>query len=56
MHIVKKVKDSKPQDITCGIMRILTSSKDSEAVDVAHVTIVNSTKTHYHEKLTEIFP
>lgn len=55
MHIVRKVKDSNPREITCGIMRDLTTSKDFESMDFVHVTISDSTKKHYHKKLTEVY-
>ena len=54
-HIVRRVKDATPREITCGIMRDLTNSKDSKAFDFVHVTITDSTKKHYHKKLTEVY-
>ncbi len=54
-HIVRKVKDAKPRDITCGVMRDLTNSTDCKNMDMVHVTITDSTKKHYHKKLTEIY-
>ena len=54
-HIVRKVKDSKSKQITCGLMRKLTDEKDFKGMDFAHVTIKNSTKKHYHKKLTEVY-
>lgn len=55
MHIVRKVKDSNPREITCGIMRDLTNSEDFNGMDFVHVTISDSTKRHYHKKLTEVY-
>jgi len=54
-YIIRKTKDSKPKDITCGVMRKLTSSEDFKGMDFVHVTIRNSTKEHYHKKLTEVY-
>ncbi|MBT3583162.1 cupin domain-containing protein [Candidatus Woesearchaeota archaeon] len=54
-HIVRKVKAAKPREITCGLMRDLTNSNDCKDVDMVHVTITDSTKEHYHKKLTEIY-
>lgn len=54
-HIVRKVKDANPREITCGIMRDLTTSKDFQGMDFVHVTISDSTKKHYHKKLTEVY-
>lgn len=36
-------------------MRELTNSKDFQDMDLAHVTIKDSTKKHYHKKLTEVY-
>lgn len=55
MHIVRRIKDAKPKRITCGIMRKLTDLKDSKKFDFVHVTIKDSTKRHYHKKLTEVY-
>jgi mannose-6-phosphate isomerase-like protein (cupin superfamily) len=52
---IKKIKDSHPKDITCGIMRNLTTVKDSKEMDFAHVTITDETQKHYHKKLTECY-
>ena len=54
-HIIKDIKDSSPREITCGLMRDLTSSKDFKDMDMVHVTITDSTKRHYHKKLTEVY-
>jgi mannose-6-phosphate isomerase-like protein (cupin superfamily) len=54
-HIVRKVKDSNPRDITCGVMRDLTTSKDYMGMDMVHVTISDATKRHFHKKLTECY-
>jgi len=54
-HIVKKVQDAKPMEITCGILRNLTVSDDCKDMDFAHVTITDNTKKHYHKKLTEVY-
>jgi len=54
-HIVKKVKDAKPREITCGTMRDLTNSKDFKGMDFVHVTITKPTQKHYHKKLTEVY-
>ena len=55
MHIVRKVKDSNPGEITCGVMRNLTKTEDFQGMDFVHVTISDSTKKHYHKKLTEVY-
>ncbi len=55
MHIVRKVKDAKPREITCGIMHSLTTPKDFKDMDFVHVTITDTTKRHYHKKLTEVY-
>jgi mannose-6-phosphate isomerase-like protein (cupin superfamily) len=54
-HLVKKVQSSSPTQITCGTMRKLTTSNDFKDMDVVHVTITDSTKKHYHKKLTEVY-
>jgi mannose-6-phosphate isomerase-like protein (cupin superfamily) len=54
-HIVRNIKDSNPKGITCGIMRKLTDSNDFKDMDFVHVTIKDSTKRHYHKKLTEVY-
>lgn len=54
-YIIRKIKDSKPKDITCGVMRKLTSLEDFKGMDFVHVTIADSTKEHYHKKLTEVY-
>lgn len=36
-------------------MRKLTSQKDFTGMDFVHVTIKDSTKKHYHKKLTECY-
>lgn len=53
-HIVRRLKDTKPAEITCGIMRSLIE-KESPAVSIIHVTIKDVTKKHYHKKLTEFY-
>jgi len=55
MHIVRKVSGSNPKKITCGIMRKLTKKEDFEGMDFVHITIKDSTKKHYHKKLTEVY-
>ncbi len=55
MYVVKKVKDVSPQEITCGIMRELTNSKDFKDMSIIHVRITGSTKKHYHKDSTEIY-
>lgn len=54
-HIIRKVKGSKPREISCGILRGLTSSRDFNKMDFAHVTISEPTKRHFHKKLTEVY-
>ena len=54
-HLVRKVQDVDPRQITCGLMRKLTDAKDFKGMDFVHVTIKDSTKKHYHKKLTEIY-
>lgn len=54
-HIVRRVQDANPKQITCGLMRKLTDAKDFNGMDFVHVTIKNSTKKHYHKKLTEVY-
>lgn len=36
-------------------MRNLTNSKDFDGIDFIQVTIKDSTKKHYHKKLTEVY-
>lgn len=55
MHIVRDVKASDKNKITCGIMRKLTDSNDFSGMDFVHVTIKDSTKQHYHKKITEAY-
>ena len=55
VHIVRKVKDSNPQEITCGMMRKLTKPEDFKGMDFVHATIKDSTKKHYHKTLTEVY-
>ena len=55
MYIVRKVADADSKEITCGIMRQLTGPKDFSHMDFVHVTITDSTKKHYHKKLTEVY-
>lgn len=54
-HIVRKVTDVNPSQITCGLMRKLTDASDFNGMDFVHVTITDSTKRHYHKKLTEVY-
>jgi len=54
-HIVRKLKEAKPAEITCGVMRKLTDAKDFHGMDLVHVTIKEPTKKHYHKKLTEVY-
>jgi len=54
-YIIRKIKDSNPKDITCGVMRKLTTPEDFEGMDFVHVTITDATKRHYHKKLTECY-
>ncbi|MBU3897182.1 MAG: cupin domain-containing protein [Nanoarchaeota archaeon] len=54
-HIIRRVKDADPKEITCGTMRNLTTEKDSKDFDFIHVTITGPTKKHYHKKLTEVY-
>ena len=54
-HLVRKLKDAKPSEITCGLMRKLTDTNDFKDMDVVHVTIKDSTKKHFHRKLTEVY-
>jgi mannose-6-phosphate isomerase-like protein (cupin superfamily) len=54
-YIIRKVQDTNPRQITCGLRRELTNLKDFQDMDVVHVTIKDSTKKHYHKKLTEVY-
>jgi len=54
-YLIRKVKDADPEQITCGLMRKLTDSEDFKDMDFVHVTIKDSTKRHYHKKLTEVY-
>ncbi len=54
-YIIKKIQDSNPKEITCGIMRNLTTLEDFKGMDFAHVTITDKTKKHYHKELTECY-
>ena len=54
-HLVKRVESATSEQITCGIMRKLTDKNDFKNIDFAHVTITDSTKKHYHKKLTEVY-
>jgi len=54
-HIVRKVQGAEVKQITCGLMRKMTDSKDFQGMDFVHVTIKDSTKKHYHKKLTEVY-
>jgi mannose-6-phosphate isomerase-like protein (cupin superfamily) len=55
MHVVRNIKDSDPKQITCGVMRELTSFKDFKDLNFIHVTIRDSTQRHYHKKQTEAY-
>lgn len=55
MYVVRGIEDADPKEITCGIMRNLTDSKDFKDMNFIHVTITGSTKEHYHRKLTEVY-
>ena len=55
MHIVRKINNSNSREITCGIIKDLTNTSDFKDMDFAHVTITDSTKKHYHKKLTEVY-
>lgn len=52
---IKKIQDAAPKEITCGILRDLTTADDCKDMDFCHVTIKDSTKKHYHKKLTECY-
>jgi len=54
-YIIRKIKESNPKNITCGIMRKLTTSEDFKGMDFVHVTITDVTKEHYHKELTEVY-
>lgn len=54
-YIIRKIKDTKPAEITCGAMRKLTNPKDFKGMDIVQVTIKDETKKHYHKKLTECY-
>jgi mannose-6-phosphate isomerase-like protein (cupin superfamily) len=54
-HLVRKVQGADLKQITCGLMRKLTDPKDFKDMDFVHVTITDSTKKHYHKKLTEVY-
>lgn len=54
-HIVRKIKDAGPREITCGVMRDLTTKKDFKGMNISHVAITDATKRHYHKKLTECY-
>lgn len=47
--------DADPVEITCGLMRKLTGPEDFKDMDFVHVTIKDSTKKHFHKKLTEVY-
>jgi mannose-6-phosphate isomerase-like protein (cupin superfamily) len=53
--VVKKIQDATPKEITCGILRNLTTAKDCKNMDFCHVTITDSTQKHYHKKLTKCY-
>lgn len=55
MHIVRKIEEADPKEITCGVMRELTGFKDFKDMNFIHVTIKDSTKKHYHKKQTETY-
>ncbi len=54
-HIIRKIKDSKPRNITCGIMHNLTTEQDFKGMDFSHVTIKNESTEHHHKNLTEFY-
>lgn len=54
-YIVRKIKEAIPKEITCGILRNLTTTEDFKEMDFAHVTITGATKRHYHKRLTECY-
>jgi len=54
-HLVRNIQGAEPKQITCGLMRKLTDAKDYKDMDFVHVTIKDSTKKHYHKKLTEVY-
>ena len=54
-HKIRKIQDASPKEITCGVLRNLTTSDDFKEMDFGHVTITDSTKKHYHKKLTECY-
>ena len=54
-HLVRKLKDAQPTEITCGMMRKLTDANNFNGMDIVHVTIKDSTKKHFHKKLTEVY-
>lgn len=54
-YTVKKVKNAVPKNITCGILRNLTTKEDFKEVDFCHVTVNNKTQKHYHKKITECY-
>lgn len=54
-YILRKIQDSDSKNITCGIMRKLTTVEDFKGMDFAYVTITDSTKEHYHKELTEVY-
>ena len=54
-YIIRKIQDSNPKDITCGIIRDLITLKDFKKMDLSHITITDETKKHYHKELTECY-
>jgi mannose-6-phosphate isomerase-like protein (cupin superfamily) len=54
-HKIIKKGEPSSQKITCGIMRELISSKDFSEMNIVRVEINDSTKRHYHKKLTEFY-
>jgi mannose-6-phosphate isomerase-like protein (cupin superfamily) len=54
-HLVRNIQEAEPKQITCGLMRKLSTPNDFKGMDIIHVTITDSTKRHYHKKLTEVY-
>lgn len=54
-HIIRKVQEGSPKEITCGTMRKLTNLEDFSGMDFVHVTIKDKTQKHYHKTLTEAY-
>ncbi len=54
-YTIKKVKNATPKEITCGILRNLTTKEDFKDMDFCHVTVKDKTQEHYHKELTECY-